>query len=87
MITYEGNKLKEAVELEDETLYPYIPSPELVRAVNHAIILKRPLLLKGEPGCGKTLLAKAVAFELGVYPNKPDEPARYFEWRVKSSCH
>lgn len=79
MITYEGNKLKEAVELKDETLYPYTPSPELVRAVNHAIILKRPLLLKGEPGCGKTLLAKDVAYELGVYP------ARYFEWRVKST--
>lgn len=77
--TYEGNELKGTVELEDETLYPYIPSPELVRAVNHAIILKRPLLLKGEPGCGKTLLAKAVAYELGVYPD------RYFEWRVKSS--
>lgn len=79
MITYHGHKLTKAVELKDEILEPYIPSPELVRAVNHAIILKRPLLLKGEPGCGKTLLAKAVAHELGVYP------ARYFEWRVKSS--
>lgn len=79
MIDYQGNKLTKAVEVKGEMLEPYIPSPELVRAVNHAIILKRPLLLKGEPGCGKTLLAKAVAHELGVYPK------RYFEWRVKST--
>ncbi|MGI8503057.1 MAG: AAA family ATPase, partial [Hassallia sp.] len=47
-------------------LYPYLPDPELVEAVNLAICLQRPLLLKGEPGCGKTQLAKAVAYELGL---------------------
>ena len=45
---------------------PYLPSPELVEAVNLAIYLKRPLLLKGKPGCGKTQLAEAVAHELGL---------------------
>jgi MoxR-like ATPase len=45
---------------------PYLPSPELVEAVNLAIYLERPLLLKGEPGCGKTQLATAIAQELGL---------------------
>jgi len=55
---------------------PYLPSPELVEAVNLAIFLERPLLLKGEPGCGKTRLAQAVAYELGL----PFE-----SWYVKST--
>jgi MoxR-like ATPase len=44
--------------------YPYLPSPDLVEAVNLAIQLERPLLLKGEPGCGKTQLAEAAVYEL-----------------------
>lgn len=49
-------------ECEKDGLAPYLPSKELVNAVNLAIFLeKRPLLLKGEPGCGKTRLAQAVA--------------------------
>ncbi len=54
-------------EERDETgqlLSPYLPSPELVEAVNIAIYLQRPLLIKGEPGCGKTELARGVAYEL-----------------------
>ncbi|MFN6483041.1 MULTISPECIES: MoxR family ATPase [unclassified Nostoc] len=49
-----------------QLLYPYLPNPQLVEAVNLAIFLERPLLLKGEPGCGKTQLASAVAYELGL---------------------
>lgn len=45
---------------------PYLVNPELVKAVNLAIYLKRPLLLEGEAGCGKTRLAAAVAYELGL---------------------
>lgn len=45
---------------------PYQPDPELVRAVNLAIYLERPLLLEGEAGCGKSRLAYAVAYELGL---------------------
>jgi MoxR-like ATPase len=44
---------------------PYIPNDELINAVNVALHLRRPLLLEGEPGCGKTRLAYAVAYELG----------------------
>lgn len=64
-------------ECQQDKLAPYLPSPELINAVNLAIFLeKRPLLLKGEPGCGKTRLAQAVAHELGL----PYEP-----WYIKST--
>ncbi|MBX3157217.1 MAG: MoxR family ATPase [Deltaproteobacteria bacterium] len=44
---------------------PYVPSAPLIEAVNMAIALGRTLLLQGEPGCGKTMLAHAVAYALG----------------------
>ncbi|WP_437878441.1 AAA family ATPase [Sorangium sp. So ce513] len=71
--SYEG---REPAPGGDLRVRPYIPSPELVEAVRIAQLLERPLLLKGEPGCGKTRLAGAVAAEL-------DLP--YFEWHVKST--
>lgn len=56
---------------------PYLPSDELVDVVNLAIFLeKRPLLIKGDPGSGKTRLAKAVADELKL---------PYFAWHIKST--
>jgi MoxR-like ATPase len=65
-LKYTGEKqLKSGQEYEGEILYPYIPSPELKEAVNYAITLKRPLLLEGEPGGGKSQLAIAVAYDLG----------------------
>jgi MoxR-like ATPase len=48
---------------------PYIADEKLAEAVNDALYLRRPLLLEGEPGCGKTRLAYSVAYELG-YPLK-----------------
>ena len=45
---------------------PYLPHPDLITAVNLAIFLKRPLLLEGEAGSGKSRLAHAVAYELGL---------------------
>lgn len=58
----------------------YIISKELAIAVNAAIVTGRPLLLKGEPGCGKTQLAKSVA----AYFHKANTSKYYFEWHVKS---
>jgi len=54
----------------------YIASPPLIDAVNCAIALERPLLIKGEPGTGKTLLARHVADGLGM----PME-----SWHIKST--
>jgi MoxR-like ATPase len=55
---------------------PYVASPELIEAVNLAMFLRRPLLLEGEAGCGKSRLARAVAYELGL---------PYYSWPVRST--
>lgn len=49
---------------QDPDACPYLPDEALVEAVNLAIFLERPLFLRGEPGCGKTRLARAIAHEL-----------------------
>jgi MoxR-like ATPase len=54
----------------------YVATPDLMMAVNAAVTLQRPLLVKGEPGTGKTLLAIEVAKALG----KP-----LLEWHIKST--
>ncbi|MGK7892730.1 MAG: AAA family ATPase [Xenococcus sp. (in: cyanobacteria)] len=55
---------------------PYIADDELIDAVNLAIFLRRPLLLEGEAGCGKTRLALAVASELGL---------PFYRWDIRST--
>jgi len=54
----------------------YVADKDLMVAVNAAIALERPLLVKGEPGTGKTELAKQVAAALGL---------DLIEWHVKST--
>jgi len=54
----------------------YIATEELMAAVRAAIVLSRPLLIKGEPGTGKTLLAIEIARSL----SKP-----LYEWHIKST--
>jgi len=44
----------------------YVAAPELLASVNIAMALEKPLLVKGEPGTGKTMLAQAVAEALGM---------------------
>ena len=66
---------------EDNRIYPYIATRGIVEAVNLSILLGRPLLLKGEPGCGKSQLAKVVAYEL--YQDQWKEHFRV--WPIKST--
>jgi MoxR-like ATPase len=54
----------------------YVATPDLKVAVNAAIRLERPLLIKGEPGTGKSVLASEVARALG---------APLIEWHIKST--
>jgi len=54
----------------------YVATDDLMMAVNAALTLERPLLVKGEPGTGKTMLAIEVARALG----RP-----LFEWHIKST--
>ena len=54
----------------------YVATDDLRVAVNAAIALERPLLIKGEPGTGKTVLAVEVAKALGV---------ELIEWHIKST--
>lgn len=67
-LTYTGKVQPQPGERDKtgQLLYPYLPEPDLVEVVNLAIYLGRPLLLKGKPGCGKTQLARSVAYELGL---------------------
>ncbi len=54
----------------------YVATDDLKVAVNAAVLLRRPLLVKGEPGTGKTVLAHEIAKSIG---------APLIEWNVKST--
>ena len=54
----------------------YVATDDLTIAVNASITLERPLLVKGEPGTGKTELAKQISHSLNL---------RMIEWNIKST--
>ncbi len=67
------NKFKGDVKTET---IKYLADPQLRNIVNVSIALERPLLVKGEPGTGKTMLAHAIALSLGK---------KLITWNVKST--
>jgi MoxR-like ATPase len=66
----------DGADMRFEGTEDYIATPDLAVAVNAAITLQRPLLVKGEPGTGKTELARKVAAGLSL---------PLVEWHVKST--
>ena len=82
---FNGNALTTRTEVrigrKKKMIEPYIPDDALIKAVNLAIFLEKPLLLMGEPGCGKSLLADALAWEW----HKDSYPDWLFKWNIKSS--
>jgi MoxR-like ATPase len=67
---------KEQADMRFEGTADYVATEDLKTAVNAAIVLERPLLVKGEPGTGKTVLAREIALGLG---------APIIEWHIKST--
>jgi MoxR-like ATPase len=67
---------EKAAGMRFEGTADYVATEDLMVAVNAAIRLERPLLVKGEPGTGKTELARQVSSALGL---------RLIEWHIKST--
>ncbi len=70
------NKVNAGIDQGFKGTGDYVASEQLLNAVNVAITLKKPLLIKGEPGTGKTMLAEAIAKAL----NK-----KLIIWNIKST--
>ena len=68
--------MKEPLVAGFKSTEKYIATRDLEVAVNAAVTLQRPLLVKGEPGTGKTVLAHEIAGALGL---------PLIEWHVKST--
>lgn len=66
-----------------QKIYPYDAGDELIEVVNLAIELGMPLLLEGEPGCGKSRLAHALVYEFNY--RQENNPIKYYEWIVQST--
>lgn len=66
-----------------QKIYPYDAGDELIEVVNLAIELGMPLLLEGEPGCGKSRLAHALVYEFNYH--RENNPIKYYEWIVQST--
>lgn len=72
----DGIELQGNTKMRFEGSKTYVATEDLKLAVNASITLQRPLLIKGEPGTGKTLLAEEVAASLGL---------ELMQWHIKST--
>jgi MoxR-like ATPase len=76
---YKGNKKLDEVKIpkyrDKESDIAYRATDEIIDAVNTSIYLRRPLLVKGKPGLGKSSLAKSIAKDLGI---------ELIHWRITS---
>ncbi len=85
-LTYRG-KIQPKSDLYYEPIqqkiYPYDAGDELIEVVNLAIELGMPLLLEGEPGCGKSRLAHALVYEFNN--GQQSGSIKYYEWIVQST--
>src|SRR4051794_13883215 len=63
-ITIPEKFAESALERDQKKAKPFLPDPAMVWAVNAALYLRRPLLLTGKPGSGKSTLISKVATEL-----------------------
>jgi len=75
-MTGPNRRNKDEKTMKFEGTDAYVATDDLTVAVNAAVTLERPLLVKGEPGTGKTELARQVAHSLGM---------RLIEWNIKST--
>ncbi len=85
-LTYTGEIQPKSVlyyEPIQQKIYPYDAGDELIEVVNLAIELGMPLLLEGEPGCGKSRLAHALVYEFNYH--RENNPIKYYEWIVQST--
>lgn len=85
-LTYTGEiqpKSDPYYEPIQQKIYPYDAGDELIEVVNLAIELGMPLLLEGEPGCGKSRLAHALVYEFNN--GQQSGPIKYYEWIVQST--
>lgn len=72
------------LEVETNGIAPYIVNDSLQKAVEIAIHLRRPLLLRGDPGAGKTQFAEVLAYQL-YKDSGIDYNTKFFKWFVKST--
>ncbi|MFN7566413.1 MAG: AAA family ATPase [Microcystis sp.] len=85
-LTYTGEiqpKSDPYYEPIQQKIYPYDAGDELIEVVNLAIELGMPLLLEGEPGCGKSRLAHALVYEFNN--GQQSGSIKYYEWIVQST--
>lgn len=67
--------------IQEEVIPPYILNDHIFDTIKLAMLLKRPIFVKGDPGGGKTQLARALAY----YWYGDDFRKHYFEWFIKST--